>query len=488
MMKDNETLTAEETIEVGKEVRSMRAMFLKIIGVSMIPLIVMGISLCIISNISMRRILEDEVRKSLRMAAYGLSQSYRLIDDGDFIMADDGTVFKGSAVVSERLTVLGDEMLKNGMVCTFFFGDTRIDTTVTDEHGNSMIGTKLDGDVYRRLCDTGEEYFTDSMQIGGRTYYGYYIPFRNSDGKVATVFFAGRLRDDVLASVWSVTETTLWTGLLVLIIGIVVLLLCTIYMTGFIFKHFKVEENINLKKLAAKEQRDFMTLVSRELRDPVDSITILSDKILDAETSPQIREHVLGIKEASNSMIVSFNSIYDYSVLEADEAENNVRDYDLFEVVRGCCQKIGPGMERKGIEFDLNFAEGIPGHLSGDYEKIRRILDNLLENAVKYTYDGKISLSVDYRTITPDKIDLSFTVKDTGIGIRKEDAEKLFHSIGKVGQSKDVSIKGTGLGLLICKQLVSVLDGRISVDSEIGKGSTFKFTVPQDVVSRAVIK
>ena len=129
----------------------------------------------------------------------------------------------------------------------------------------------------------------------------------------------------------------------------------------------------------------------------------------------------------------------------------------------------------------------MPRFLKGDYAKIRQILDNLLENAVKYTYEGSINLDIGYRTITPDKIDVIFLIKDTGVGIRSEDAEKLFLSIGKVGQFKNISIKGTGLGLLICKRLVSIMDGHISVESEIGRGSAFKFIVPQDVVNSKTV-
>ena len=101
----------------------------------------------------------------------------------------------------------------------------------------------------------------------------------------------------------------------------------------------------------------------------------------------------------------------------------------------------------------------MPNFLKGDAQKIRQILDNILENAVKYTFSGSIMLEIGYRKISPEKIDVTFSVTDTGAGIRKEEAEKLFYSIGKVGENKNINIKGTGLGLLICKRLVMLLDG-----------------------------
>lgn len=486
-MREGSKITTEEAIEVGKEARGMRKVFLKIIGISLIPLIVMGVAICVIANVNFRKILEDEIKKELRTAAYGLSENYSFIDPGDYSVGGDGEIYKGDHKVSGILGRIGDELLKSGFVCTFFYGDTRIDTTVVDTDGNNMAGTRLDPDIYKELHETGEELFCESANLGNRTYYGYYIPYRNSNGQVTAIFFAGRLESEVLSSVRRVTSSIIGAGFIVLVIGIIVSLLCTIYMVGFLFRHFKNEEDMNLKRIAADSQVDFMTLVSREMRDPVDTITILSDRILEEETSPQIRESVLGIKEASNAMMISFNSIFDYSKLEAGDTQISSDEFELTKLVGECCRKINPGIERKKLYLNVNYDESMPNYLKGDLAKLRRILDNLLSNAVKYTYDGGITVDVSFRKITSEKIDITFVITDTGAGIRKEDAEKLFYSIGKVGENKNVSIKGTGLGLLICKRLVNLLDGRISVESEIGKGSVFRFTVPMDVLNRKTI-
>lgn len=186
-------------------------------------------------------------------------------------------------------------------------------------------------------------------------------------------------------------------------------------------------------------------------------------------------------------MLISFNSIRDYSLLESGDISIEEEDYELTKLVEECCKKVSPGAQRKSLDFNVNYDEDMPDYLRGDCEKIRQILVNLLENAVKYTYDGSVSLDIGYRKIRADKVDVTFIVRDTGVGIRKEDAQKLFSYLGKVSKDKDVSIKGTGLGLLICRQLASLLDGKISVDSEIGKGSTFKFTVPQNVLNKMTV-
>ena len=478
---------SEENRELGTYVRSMRSVFLRIIGIMIIPLIVMGVAVCIFENIYFRNILEDEVKHELRTAAYGLSEYYNLIDPGDYEKRENGEIYKGDKNVTGLLDKMGAELIKTGLDATFFYEDVRIETTITDQSGVNMAGTKLDESIYDRIRDTGDEVFVDSVELGGRQYYGYYVPCYNSGGKIATIFFAGRPQLEVFEDAREYTIKLLWVVLVVLIIGIVVSLLSTVYIVAFIIMKIKEEDDSNMRKMAAQNQVDFMTLVTREVRDPVDSITILSDKILEEGSTPQIREKVLGIKEASNSMMISFNSIADYSRLESGDTAIEPDEYELTKLVKECSDKVSPGIERKNLDYSVNYDESMPNCLKGDYGKIRRILDNLLENAVKYTYDGSIRLDIGQRTITPDKIDVTFTIKDTGVGIRKEDAEKLFYSIGKVGQNKNVSIKGTGLGLLICKRLVSILDGRISVESEIGKGSVFTFTIPQDVLNRKTV-
>ncbi len=480
-MSDGFKPASEETIEVGKEFRSMRKVFLKIILISIIPLVVMAIAVVVLENIYFRNIITEEIKGELRTSAYGVREIYDLSSPGDYEEGEDKEIYKGNRKVSGFLYTTSEELKKSGIVFSFFYGNTRIDTTVVDINGNNMSGTKLDNEIYRRLFETGEEQFCEAAELGGRLYYGYYVPFRNSDGEVAAIFFAGRLQNEVFSGAEDYTYTILWTVLVVLVIGIIVALLCTIYIVGFLFRHFKEERETDIRNLAGKNQLEFMTLVDREVRDPVDNITVLSDRILEQETSPDIREKILGIKEAGNSMLTSFRSIREYSMLESGSIEDNTDEYDITRLVETSCKRVQPGIERKHLEFGVHFDENMPAFLKGDYVKIREILDNLLENAVKYTYEGRVDLDISYRKITAQKIDVTFEVTDTGSGIRKEDAEKLFYSIGKVGENKNVGIKGTGLGLLICKKLVNLLDGRISVESEIGKGSTFRFTVPQDI-------
>ncbi len=486
-MNVNDSLNDREKIEVGKEVRTMRSVFLKIIGISMIPLIVMAIVVAILENIYFRNIIKDEIKEELRTSAYGLSALYDNASPGDYEMRDDGTVYKGSKKVTGLFDTLSPDLKKSGIAFTFFYGNTRIDTSVYDVNGKNMAGTKLDNDKYRQIYDSGEELFCEATDLGGRTYYGYYVPYKNSNGELAAIFFAGRLQNEVFANAGNYTYMILWTVFIILIIGTIVSLLCTIYTVGVMFRHFKREQEMNIKMIACKNQTEFMTLVDREVRDPIDNITVLSDKILDEETSPEIREQVLGIKESCNSMLISFRSIRDYSLLESDEIDDNTDEYEIIKIVDDSCKKVAAGIERKHLDFRVNYDESMSNHLKGDYVKIRQILDNLLENAVKYTYEGSVVLDISYRKITPGKIDVTFTITDTGVGIRREDAQKLFNSIGKVGDNKNVSIKGTGLGLLICKRLVNLLDGRISAESEIGKGSIFTFTIPQDVAGERTV-
>ena len=322
-----------------KEAKSMRVVFIKIIGVSLIPLIVMGVAITIITNISFRSMLESEIKRELRTAAYVLSENYNMLDPGDYEKKEDGMIYKGDHKVTGNLGRIGEELLKSGLVCTFFYGDTRIDTTVVDLAGNNMAGTKLDVNIYKKLHEKGEELFCESANLGNRIYYGYYIPCRNTDGEVTAIFFAGRLQSEVFALIQRVSSMIIWIGLVVMILGSIVSLLCTIYIVGFVFKHFRNEENSNIQKSVAKEQMEFMNLVNRELRDPIDTVTVLSDRILEDDVSPRTREDALGIKEANNSMMTALNTIYDYSSLELGENETESEEYELTKLVRRCCNK-----------------------------------------------------------------------------------------------------------------------------------------------------
>lgn len=481
-MSDGMQPAEENMLKVGKELISMRRVFARIVIISALPLLIMGLVICCISVFSYTDVVEEEIREELRTTAYGVSDNYNYLDPGDYSENEKGEILKGDTVVSGKLTQMQVEIIRNGLVCTFFYGDKRIDTSVVDISGKNMAGTKMSEEIYNSIYGSGKELFVENIELGGRNYYGYYIPVFNGDGTTKACFFAGKLRSDVMKRISSITSMMVWVGFIVILIGIIISAFLAVYLVNSLYKRFDEEKELSVKKEVGKVQEEFLTLVGREIRGSMDEILIMDEKLLSENPTPSIRDKALGIKDSTNEMIVAFNSIYDYSKLESERIEIEKRAYELKELIEGCKRNVIAGIERKKLDFMVDMPEDIPSFLRGDYAKLKQILNNILINSVKYTYEGGISMSVSARTIRPGMIDLSFVIKDTGIGIRSEDLDTLFTSTGKTGSSKSVGIKGTGLGLLICKKLVTLMDGRISVESDIGTGTTFRVTLPQEVI------
>lgn len=465
-----------------KTLFSMRNVFIKIVAISIIPVILMGVISCVVFILRYNEIIEEEIREELRTTAYGLSDNFNYLDHGDYYKASNGDIYKGETVVSGKLTQMQVEIIRNGLVCTFFYEDSRIDTSVIDISGKNMSGTKMDEEIYKSIYESGREVFAEKIVLGGREYYGYYIPVFNSDGTAKACFFAGKLRQDVMDRVGGIASMMIWIGIFIVLSGIVISVFLAIYLVNNVYKRLGEERDDSIKKEVGKLQEEYLNLVKREIDGSLDEITILNDKLLSEDLSGTAKDKALGIKECTNDIKVAFNTVNNYSHLESGNTNVEVRAYNIINLIEDCKSGVTAGIERKNLTLSTEFAEDLPEFLRGDSVKMKQIIDNLLINAVKYTYEGGVDIHVASRTIRPGVVDLLITIKDTGIGIRKEDIDKLFSSFGKTGMNKEAGIKGTGLGLLICKRLVNLMDGRISVESDLGTGTTFKVAIPQEVV------
>ncbi|MDE5596522.1 MAG: acetyltransferase, partial [Lachnospiraceae bacterium] len=160
----------------------------------------------------------------------------------------------------------------------------------------------------------------------------------------------------------------------------------------------------------------------------------------------------------------------------------NVVDYEPMSVVTDVTNIVMTRLKGKDVEMLLDISPNIPDKLLGDNIRIKQVLLNITNNAVKFTNKGKITLKLDYVQTDNNEIELHFSVEDTGIGIKKEDREKLFHSFQQLDSKRNRNIEGTGLGLAISKQLLALMNGDIWVESEYEKGSKFSFVIPQKVV------
>ena len=234
---------------------------------------------------------------------------------------------------------------------------------------------------------------------------------------------------------------------------------------------------------ASKAKSDFLANMSHEIRTPISAVLGMNEMILRECEEPNILEYSENIKSAGNTLLGLVNDILDFSKIEAGKIDLIPVDYDLSSVLNDLVNMIHTRADDKGLILNLDFDKATPKKLNGDEIRIKQIITNLLTNAVKYTEKGSITFSVDYEEYlnNPEYINLLVSVKDTGIGIKPEDIEKLFVEFERVDERRNRNIEGTGLGLSITQNLLKLMGSELKVESTYGEGSRFFFKLKQKV-------
>lgn len=238
--------------------------------------------------------------------------------------------------------------------------------------------------------------------------------------------------------------------------------------------------------IANNSKSDFLASMSHEIRTPINGILGMDTMILRECHDPQIIDYAENIRIAGNGLLSIINDILDLSKIESGKMELVPVTYELFSIMHDCFEMMRMRANEKGLILTFSNNPGIPAKFYGDEVRIRQIINNILSNGVKYTMQGSVALDIGYEDITgsPDKIMLIIKVRDTGIGIKPEDKEKLFGTFTRLEQKRNRNIEGSGLGLRITKQLVGMMNGSIDVDSIYGEGTTFTVKVEQTVADR----
>ena len=230
---------------------------------------------------------------------------------------------------------------------------------------------------------------------------------------------------------------------------------------------------------ANKAKSNFLANMSHELRTPMNAIVGMTEMIIRESEDKTIEKYAYDIKSAGNTLLSIINDLLDLQKIESGTMEINIADYEFGSVLNDIMNMTSKKARNKGLEFCLQAARDIPGKLRGDDVKIKQVVTNLVNNAIKYTESGKVTVAVNFEH---DTSTLRIDVIDTGVGITPEEQKKIFKSFMRLEESKNRSIEGMGLGLNISKQLMALMHGRIEFESEYGKGSTFTIFVPQEVV------
>lgn len=233
---------------------------------------------------------------------------------------------------------------------------------------------------------------------------------------------------------------------------------------------------------AANMKSDFLANMSHEIRTPMNAVIGMAEMALREELPPAARDYINQIKASGRTLLTIINDILDFSKIDSGKMDINVVEYEPMSIISDISNIILTRIGEKNVELILDIAPNIPNVLLGDNIRIKQIIVNITNNAIKFTQEGRVLVKMDYERISEDRLELLVSVKDTGIGIKKEDIGKLFRSFQQVDSKRNRNIEGTGLGLAISKRLLELMGGDIHVESEYRKGSTFTFHIPQKII------
>ena len=245
--------------------------------------------------------------------------------------------------------------------------------------------------------------------------------------------------------------------------------------------------NLKLKKLNEELKRSsdlkssFLANMSHEIRTPMNAVIGLAEMALREDLSPTVEGYVRQIVSSGQLLLTIINDVLDFAKIEAGKLDIIYSEYNVMQMISDVGSAVMPRIGNKDIELIMDVNPRIPKMLVGDCVRIKQVLINLATNAVKFTDSGTVTIWIDFIKKSDFEITLLASVQDTGIGIKEEDMGRLFDSFTQLESWKDRTVEGTGLGLAISKNLVTLMNGNMLVESKYGVGSKFAFQVPQRI-------
>ena len=276
---------------------------------------------------------------------------------------------------------------------------------------------------------------------------------------------------------------------------VVLLGICVSIVHLLIDRLLRWQETVNLQLKAASEtamaaskaKSQFLAQMSHEIRTPINAVLGMNEMILREGKSEKILAYAGNIQSAGRTLLTLINSILDFSKIEDGKMEIVPISYEMRSLINDLVNMTVERAKNKGLEFKTEIDSSLPKVLYGDDVRLRQIITNILTNAVKYTPQGSVTLKIGGKELDSDTFELQVKVRDTGIGIRTKDMDKLFQSFQRLDDEKTRNIEGTGLGIAIVQKLLGMMKSKLEVFSEYGQGSEFSFKLAQKIIDKTPI-